>query len=256
MSVPLWSNALGTNDGILIAYWQGPQHHGIEHGHIAAAMPMARPRITTADTVNVGLRRRARSATRRPGRGGRSPYSPGQRCSRLHGYVSSSATARRDGRREAMPQLAASITICPGDVLRGRSGRSARGRHRAAGYATHMLTMGNHSSVFQAELQNPQDTYTALIQCSGEFFGFTLKRSTGRGTATPCCLPSVRIHMHRALCMWPAIIRIVRRGEPGTFSSHSSAGRCSTGRPSRGCWSSRRRGLCLGDRVERTYRAS
>src|SRR3989441_12831230 len=42
-----------------------------------------------------------------------------------------------------------------------------------------------------------------------------------------CSFPSVLIHMHRALWMWPAIIRTVRRGAPGTVALHSSGGKCS-----------------------------
>src|SRR5512134_1350718 len=34
--------------------------------------------------------------------------------------------------------------------------------------------------------------------------------------------------MQRALCRWPAIMRIVRRGAPGTAAVHSPAGRRST----------------------------
>jgi hypothetical protein len=59
-------------------------------------------------------------------------------------------------------------------------------------------------------------------------FGPTLCRLTGRGTAMPCSFPRVLIHIHRALWMWPAIIRTVRRGAPGTVAPHSSWGRCST----------------------------
>ena len=40
--------------------------------------------------------------------------------------------------------------------------------------------------------------------------------------------PRVLIHMHRALCRWPAIMRIVRRDAPGTAAAHSPGGRCST----------------------------
>ena len=58
-------------------------------------------------------------------------------------------------------------------------------------------------------------------------FGRTLCRLTARGTAMPCSFPSVLIHMHRALWMWPAIIRTVRRGAPGTGALHSSGGNCS-----------------------------
>ena len=36
-----------------------------------------------------------------------------------------------------------------------------------------------------------------------------------------CSFPSVLIHMQRALWMWPAIIRTVRRGAPGTVALHS-----------------------------------
>ncbi len=59
-------------------------------------------------------------------------------------------------------------------------------------------------------------------------FGPTLCRLTARGTAMPWSFPNVLIHIHRALWMWPAIIRTVRRGAPGTVASHSSWGRCST----------------------------
>jgi hypothetical protein len=59
-------------------------------------------------------------------------------------------------------------------------------------------------------------------------FGPTLCRLTARGTAMPCSFPSVLIHMQRALWMWPAIIRTVRRGAPGTVAPHSSWGKCST----------------------------
>jgi hypothetical protein len=54
----------------------------------------------------------------------------------------------------------------------------------------------------------------------------TLRRST-EGTVMPCSLPRVLSHMHRALWRCPAIMRIVRRGEPGIEASHSGAGRCS-----------------------------
>src|SRR5437667_10042949 len=59
-------------------------------------------------------------------------------------------------------------------------------------------------------------------------FGETLYRLTARGTAMPCSFPSVLIHIHLALWMWPAIIRTVRRGAPGTVAPHSSWGKCST----------------------------
>jgi hypothetical protein len=59
-------------------------------------------------------------------------------------------------------------------------------------------------------------------------FGPTLCRLTARGTAMPCSFPSVLIHVHRALWMWPAIMRTVRRGAPGTVTPHSSWGKCST----------------------------
>jgi len=59
-------------------------------------------------------------------------------------------------------------------------------------------------------------------------FGPTLCRLTTRGTAMPCSCPSVLIHIHRALWMWPAIIRTARRGAPGTVARHSSWGKCST----------------------------
>ena len=56
----------------------------------------------------------------------------------------------------------------------------------------------------------------------------TRRRSTLRGTGIPSSWPRVLIHMHRALCMWPAIIRIVRRGAPGTAVAHSPGGMRST----------------------------
>jgi len=59
-------------------------------------------------------------------------------------------------------------------------------------------------------------------------FGPTLCRLTARGTAMPWSFPNVLIHIHRVLWMWPAIIRTVRRGAPGTVAPHSSWGRCST----------------------------
>src|SRR5882672_3300056 len=43
----------------------------------------------------------------------------------------------------------------------------------------------------------------------------------------PCSFPSVLIHIHRALWMWPAIIRTVRRGAPGTLAPQSSRGKYS-----------------------------
>jgi hypothetical protein len=58
-------------------------------------------------------------------------------------------------------------------------------------------------------------------------FGSTLCRLTARGTTMPCSFPSVLIHVHRPLWMWPAIIRTVRRGAPGTVAPHSSWGKCS-----------------------------
>lgn len=59
-------------------------------------------------------------------------------------------------------------------------------------------------------------------------FCSTLCRLTARGTAMPCSFPSVLIHIHLALWTWPAIIRTVRRGAPGTVAPHTSLGRCST----------------------------
>src|SRR2546428_4021048 len=59
-------------------------------------------------------------------------------------------------------------------------------------------------------------------------FGPTLCRLTGRGTTMPCSFPSVLIHIHRALWIWPVIIRTVRRGAPGTVAPHSSWGKFST----------------------------
>jgi hypothetical protein len=68
-----------------------------------------------------------------------------------------------------------------------------------------------------------------LRPCAGiSSFGPTLCRLTARGTAMPCSFPSVLIHMHRVLWMWPAIIRTVRRGAPGTVAPHTSGGKCST----------------------------
>ena len=57
--------------------------------------------------------------------------------------------------------------------------------------------------------------------------GVTVCRLTLFGTRMPCCLPSILIHMQRALCTWPAIIRTVRRGIAGTTIGHNSGGRFS-----------------------------
>src|SRR5258706_12536348 len=58
-------------------------------------------------------------------------------------------------------------------------------------------------------------------------FGVTRRRSTASGTLIPCAWPRVLIHMQRALWMWPAIIRTVRRGAPGTAATQSLADKCS-----------------------------
>jgi len=51
--------------------------------------------------------------------------------------------------------------------------------------------------------------------------------STGRGIAIPCLAPIILIHMQRALWIWAAIIRTVRRGMPGTAFDHIAGGRFS-----------------------------
>jgi hypothetical protein len=58
--------------------------------------------------------------------------------------------------------------------------------------------------------------------------GPTRRRSTRRGTATPCAAPRLLIHMHRVLWMWAAIIPIVRPGMPGTGLLHIERGRLAT----------------------------
>ena len=55
----------------------------------------------------------------------------------------------------------------------------------------------------------------------------TRRGSTVRGIAIPCLAPIILIHMHRALWMWAAIIRTVRRGTPGTGVDHIAGGRFS-----------------------------
>ncbi len=59
-------------------------------------------------------------------------------------------------------------------------------------------------------------------------FRLTLLRSTLSGTGMPCSLPTILIHMHRALWICPAIMRTVRRGAPGTLAPQIGEGRCST----------------------------
>ncbi len=56
----------------------------------------------------------------------------------------------------------------------------------------------------------------------------TRRGSTVRGIAIPCLAPIILIHMHRALWMWAAIIRTVRRGTPGTAFDQIAGGRFST----------------------------
>src|ERR1700730_6564113 len=51
--------------------------------------------------------------------------------------------------------------------------------------------------------------------------------TTGRGTAIQCLAPIILIQMHRALWIWAAIIRTVRRGTPGTGADHIAGGRFS-----------------------------
>src|SRR5712671_2798650 len=51
--------------------------------------------------------------------------------------------------------------------------------------------------------------------------------STGRGIAIRYFAPIILIHMQRALWMWAAIIRTVRRGMPGTAFDHIAGGRFS-----------------------------
>ena len=55
----------------------------------------------------------------------------------------------------------------------------------------------------------------------------TRRGSTVRGIAMPCLAPIILIHMHRALWMWAAIMRTVRRGTPGTAFDHIAGGRFS-----------------------------
>jgi hypothetical protein len=57
--------------------------------------------------------------------------------------------------------------------------------------------------------------------------GRTRRPSTVGGTGMRWRAPSILIHMHRALWMWAAIIRTVRRGLPGTLLDHNSGGRFS-----------------------------
>jgi hypothetical protein len=56
----------------------------------------------------------------------------------------------------------------------------------------------------------------------------TWRRSTSRGTLTPCRAPRFLIHEQRLLWMCAAIMPTVSRGIPGTGLDHTDGGRCST----------------------------
>jgi hypothetical protein len=59
-------------------------------------------------------------------------------------------------------------------------------------------------------------------------FGRTRRKSTRRGTVTPCRAPMLLIQPQRLLWMWAAIIPTVCRGMPGTCRDQTAAGSCST----------------------------
>jgi len=59
-------------------------------------------------------------------------------------------------------------------------------------------------------------------------FGRTRRKSTSRGTLTPCRAPMLLIQLHRLLCRWAAIIPTVSREMPGTCLDQTAGGRCST----------------------------
>jgi len=62
---------------------------------------------------------------------------------------------------------------------------------------------------------------TVLADEEGHSDARTRRGSMVRGKAIPCLASIILIHMHRALWMWAAIIRTVRRGTPGTvFRPH------------------------------------
>ena len=59
-------------------------------------------------------------------------------------------------------------------------------------------------------------------------FGRTRRKSTRRGTLTPCRAPMLLIQLHRLLCMWAAIIPTVSREMPGTCLDQTAGGSFST----------------------------
>jgi len=59
-------------------------------------------------------------------------------------------------------------------------------------------------------------------------FGRTRRKSTRRGTLTPCRAPMLLIQLHRLLWMWAAIIPTVSREMPGTCLDQTAEGSCST----------------------------
>jgi len=68
------------------------------------------------------------------------------------------------------------------------------------------------------ERQQTDNAAATATKCWNQLLRLNLVPLTARGTAMPCSFPSVLIHIHRALWMWPAIIRTVRRGAPGTVA--------------------------------------
>ena len=59
-------------------------------------------------------------------------------------------------------------------------------------------------------------------------FGRTRRKSTSRGTLTPCRAPMLLIQLHRLLWMWAAIIPTVSREMPGTCLDQTAGGSFST----------------------------
>lgn len=85
--------------------------------------------------------------------------------------------------------------------------------------------------VIKARIEQPDNSFAARFRARSNCARLTRLRSTLLGALIPYCFPTILIHMHLALWIWPAIIRMVRCGEPGTFIFHKSPGRFSKKNP-------------------------